>query len=69
LQDWLDVQKALNRVAPIKAWRLAVLATDHAIVDIDYIGDQARLDQALRRVSLGLSEDSETPGSWILTRR
>ena len=69
LQDWLGVQKALNSVAPIKAWRLAVLATDHAIVDIDYIGDQARLDQALRRVSLGLSEDSETPGSWILTRR
>ncbi|MDF1750392.1 MAG: hypothetical protein P1V34_16115, partial [Alphaproteobacteria bacterium] len=69
LQDWLGVQKSLNSVAPIKSWRLDILATDHAVLALNYFGDPERRVRALSRVYMGLSEDPKTPGSWILTRR
>lgn len=69
LEDWLSVRTALDTVAPITNWRLAVLAMDHAILDIDYVGDTARLNQALSRVSMGLVEDGGRPGTWTISRR
>lgn len=68
LEDWLKVRASLGDVAPIKSWRLSELATTHAILEIDYIGDTDRLSRAFARVALALApgQDGET---WTLTRR
>ncbi|MEC9266498.1 MAG: DUF2066 domain-containing protein [Pseudomonadota bacterium] len=68
LEEWLKVRASLAEVAPIKSWRLSELATSHAVLEIDYIGDTDRLSRAFARVALVLAPgtDGET---WTLTRR
>lgn len=68
LEDWLKIRASLSSVAPIKSWRLSELATSHAVLEIDYIGDTDRLGRAFARVALALApgDGGET---WTLTRR
>lgn len=68
IQDWLLIQQALNAAAPIKTWRLSLLAVDHAEVEIDHIGDTTRLNQALSRAAVQLSPNPTGDG-WVLSRR
>lgn len=68
LQDWLAVKAALDRTAPIKAWRLSELSVAKAIVEIDYIGDESRLNRELARVALALVPGEEGQ-AWTLVRR
>lgn len=68
LSDWLSLKGALNSIAPIKTWRLAELATGHAVVEIDYVGGTDRLNQALARRSMTLVPGEEGE-DWQMLRR
>lgn len=68
LQEWLAIKAALDRTAPIKEWRLSELSVSRAVVEIDYIGDQDRLNRELARVALGLAA-GEDDQAWTLFRR
>ncbi|NMM46129.1 DUF2066 domain-containing protein [Rhodospirillaceae bacterium KN72] len=74
LTDWLSVRQVLNGLAPVKSWRLSELATNHAVVEIDFVGNTARLQQAFARSALQLTPPGAAtlPGlrrdEWALVR-
>lgn len=68
-EDWLAARSALDAAAPIKTWRLIELSTMTAVVSIDYVGDVARLGQALSRASYTLGQDPEQADTFIMSRR
>jgi len=63
LSDWVGVSRGLESLPEVSQVEVATFARDNVRVQIRYIGDQFRLEQALARLGLALSREGE---SWLL---
>jgi hypothetical protein len=63
LSDWVEISRGLDGLTEVADVEIAAFARDKVRAEIRYIGDQFRLEEALRRIGLGLSREGE---SWLL---
>jgi hypothetical protein len=63
LSDWVEISRGLEGLTEVADVEIATFARDNVRAEIRYIGDQARLEQALGRIGLGLARKGE---SWQL---
>jgi hypothetical protein len=63
LSDWVEISRGLDGLTEVADVEIAAFARDNVRAEIRYIGDQFRLEEALRRIGLGLSREGE---SWLL---
>ena len=63
LSDWVEISRGLDGLTEVAEVEIAAFARDRVRAEIRYIGDQFRLEEALRRIGLGLSREGE---SWLL---
>jgi hypothetical protein len=63
LADWVEISRGLDGLTEVADVEIAAFARDNVRAEIRYIGDQVRLEEALRRIGLGLSREGE---SWRL---
>jgi hypothetical protein len=63
LSDWVEISRGLDGLTEVADVEIAAFARDNVRAEIRYIGDQFRLEEALRRIGLGLSREGE---SWRL---
>ena len=63
LADWVAVKRGLERLPEVSEITITSFARDQVGLEIRYIGDQFRLEQALARLGLALTREGE---SWLL---
>jgi Uncharacterized protein conserved in bacteria (DUF2066) len=63
LADWVEISRGLEGLAEVAQVEVAAFARDNVRAQLRYIGDQVRLEEALRRIGLALSRKGE---SWLL---
>lgn len=63
LTDWVRIDRGLQGLPEVSQVEIATFARDNVRVQIRYIGDQFRLEQAFARLGLALSREGE---SWLL---
>jgi hypothetical protein len=59
----VEISRGLDGLTEVADVEIAAFARDKVRAEIRYIGDQFRLEEALRRIGLGLSREGE---SWLL---
>lgn len=57
LSDWLTVRSSLDNITAITRWHLAELNTDYAMVEVTYLGNEARLGQSFANFNFNLVPD------------
>lgn len=65
LPEWLSIQRTLSEIRDIKSVRLTELSVQEAIVELDHIGDIARLRRSLAQNRIRINENLDT-GQWVL---
>jgi hypothetical protein len=63
LADWVAVKRGLERLPEVSEITITSFARNQVGLEIRYIGDQFRLEQALARLGLALTREGE---SWLL---
>lgn len=63
LSDWVEINRGLQGLPEVSQVEIATFARDNVRVQIRYIGDEFRLEQAFARIGLALSREGE---SWLL---
>ena len=63
LADWVAVKRGLERLPEVSEITITSFARDQVGLEIRYIGDQFRLEQALAQLGLALTREGE---SWLL---
>jgi hypothetical protein len=63
LSDWVEISRGLDGLTEVTDVEIASFARDNVRVQIRYLGDQFRLEEALGRIGLALSREGE---SWQL---
>jgi hypothetical protein len=63
LADWVAVKQGLERLPEVSAIAMASFARDRVGLELRYIGDEFRLEQALARLGLALTREGDT---WLL---
>jgi hypothetical protein len=63
LADWVAVKRGLERLPEVSEITITSFARDQVGLEIRYIGDQFRLEQALARLGLALTREGEL---WLL---
>jgi hypothetical protein len=63
LSDWVAVSRGLDSLPEVRRVAIDRFAQDNVRVELQYIGDQPRLEQALARLGLALSQEGE---AWRL---
>ena len=65
LADWVEISRGMEGLREIVGIQVASFARKNVRAQIQYLGDQFRLEEALARIGLGLSREGE---SWRLLR-
>ena len=65
LADWVEISRGMEGLREIVGIQVASFARENVRAQIQYLGDQFRLEEALARIGLGLSREGE---SWRLLR-
>lgn len=63
LSDWVSISRGLQSLPEVNQIEVATFARDNVRAQIRYIGDEFRLEEALRRLDLVLAREGET---WLL---
>jgi hypothetical protein len=63
LADWVAVKRGLERLPEVSEITITSFARNQVGLEIRYVGDQFRLEQALARLGLALTREGE---SWLL---
>ncbi|MEM7021834.1 MAG: DUF2066 domain-containing protein [Pseudomonadota bacterium] len=63
LSDWIGVKQRLESLPEVSQIVMSSFARDEVALQIRYIGDEFRLEQALARLGLALTREGE---SWLL---
>jgi hypothetical protein len=63
LADWVAVKRGLERLPEVSEITITSFARDQVGLEIRYIGDQFRLEQALAQLGLALTREGD---SWLL---
>ena len=63
LADWVAIKQSLEQLPEVSEIVVASFARDQVGLQIDYIGDEFHLEQALARLGLALTREGE---SWLL---
>lgn len=63
LSEWVRINRGLQSLPEVNQIDIARFARDYVRAEIRYIGDEFRLEEALRRLDLTLAREGET---WLL---
>jgi len=63
LSDWVNVSRGLDSLPEVRRVEIETFARSNVRVELEYIGDQPRLEQAFARLGLALLQEGE---AWLL---